>query len=89
VVVVKDTYLPFELNDLCNKLYYFVARKQEVQVRCIYIVKDEKVNHCFCPSKCLFYAFPSYTCIYLYCVGEQCRFRSAGISVPSEQDLHC
>jgi hypothetical protein len=26
---------------------------------------------------------------HLHCVGEQCRSRSAGISVPSDQDLKC
>lgn len=46
MVIVTDTYLPFEVNDLCDRLYYFVARKHQLQVHCIYIVKEEKVNHC-------------------------------------------
>jgi hypothetical protein len=27
--------------------------------------------------------------IHLYCEGKQCRSRSAGTTVPSDQDLHC
>ena len=50
VFSVNKTDLPYELQDICRRIYYYILKKYVLYVECIYVINEEQldpfVNEC-------------------------------------------